>query len=639
MTFKTVAMKKFLILLLIFYGMHAFAQTPAEHAVALQKSIAKGWNSWDNNSLLSFTYMPQGFTINLAFKEYRNATIMQNPLLYKKEQLITLGAHSDDGSYSDLAIEWQKMKFRVQSATDADNLVILVSPIDVQAIKTPVLVAEAGIVWQMSGSVTKNGDQLKWKSGDFTTSLFSTSSTCSDPYLKLYAPYNVYQLSAEIGISTGKKYSISEIRSILLRNSATLEKKKQVYGDQSKIFDALQTAVAWNTVYDPLKQRVITPVSRSWSDWHGGYVLFCWDTYFASYMISLYDKELAYANAIAITDEAKETGFVPNLSDAIIKNLDRSQPPVGSFCVREIYRKYREKWFLELLYDKLLTWNRWWAAKRDLDGLLAWGSNSYQPTTGNHWETKESGVGTWKGASLESGMDNSPMYDQMPFDQEKELMKLWDVGLNSMYIMDCNALADIAMELGKTSDYKEIMSRANKYSGNLNKLWNEKLGIYCNRRTDTGEFSTRLSPTCFYPLLTDVPDQKKIDRMMKEHFYNPSEFYGKWILPSISKNDPDFNAQGYWTGRIWPPLNFLVYLGLRKHNLIKAKEEMVAKSKTLLLNNWKENHYLCENYNVLTGIGAEKGSQSDPFYHWGALLGFMDFIESGKVEAPEKSLH
>jgi putative isomerase len=65
---------------------------------------------------------------------------------------------------------------------------------------------------------------------------------------------------------------------------------------------------------------------------------------------------------------------------------------------------------------------------------------------------------------------------------------------------------------------------------------------------------------------------------------------------------------------------------------------LVAKSKTLLLKNWNENHFLCENYNCLTGVGAEKGSQSDPFYHWGALLGFMDFIESGLVEAPEKPL-
>jgi neutral trehalase len=182
------------------------------------------------------------------------------------------------------------------------------------------------------------------------------------------------------------------------------------------------------------------------------------------------------------------------------------------------------------------------------------------------------------------------------------------------------------------------MQRAAQYSARLNILWNEKLGIYCNRRTDTGEFSTRLSPTCFYPLLTDVPDNQKINRMMKEHFYNPQEFYGEWMMPSVPRNDTCFKAQNYWQGRIWAPLNFLVYLGLRKHNLLEAKNELVTKSKTLLLKNWMANQYVCENYNALTGIGAEKGTASDPFYHWGALLGFMEFIENGQVAASEKSL-
>jgi len=193
-------------------------------------------------------------------------------------------------------------------------------------------------------------------------------------------------------------------------------------------------------------------------------------------MLSFYNKELAYANAIAITSEAAETGFVPNFSDAFVKSRDRSQPPVGSFCVREIYRKYREKWFLELLYDKLLTWNRWWEQKRDIDGLLAWGSNSYQPLNGNYWETQESGAGGRQGASFESGMDNAPMYFDIPFDSTQQVLKLWDVGLNSLYIMDCNALADIAKELGMTADYKELTARGAMYSANLNKRWNEKRG-------------------------------------------------------------------------------------------------------------------------------------------------------------------
>ena len=631
-------MKKIFISLLFCNVLNVFSQTPANHVIALQQSLSKGWNTWDTYSQVSFTHMPDGITINLALKEYQDATIMQNPLLYKDEQHMTLGPHSDNGSYTDLELEWHKMKFRIQSATDSDNLVILVTPLEVTELKPPVLVAEAGIVWQKPGSVSESNHVIRWATPSHSDSLFETHSPVKDPYMKLYGPYRVYELASETGISTGKKYSVAEIKNVLQRQSALLEQKKKSFGGNSEIFNALQSSIAWNVVYDPLKQRVIVPVSRSWNDWHGGYVLFCWDTYFVSYMLSLYNKELAYANAIAITNEAAETGFVPNFSDAFVKSRDRSQPPVGSFCVREIYRKYHEKWFLELLYDKLLTWNRWWATKRDINGLLAWGSNTYQPLNGNYWETRESGVGSRQGASLESGMDNAPMYFDIPFDSTKEVLELWDVGLNSLYIMDCYALSDIAQELGKTADYKELMARGTRYSANLNKLWNDKLGIYCNRRTDNGEFSTRLSPTCFYPLLTDVPDKQKIDRMMKEHFYNPDEFYGEWIIPSVPRNDIAFKAQNYWQGRVWAPLNFLVYLGLRKHNLTAPKNDLVTKSKALLLKNWTANHYVCENYNALTGIGAEKGTASDPFYHWGALLGFMQFIESGQVEAPEKHL-
>lgn len=94
--------------------------------------------------------------------------------------------------------------------------------------------------------------------------------------------------------------------------------------------------------------------------------------------------------------------------------------------------------------------------------------------------------------------------------------------------------------------------------------------------------------------------------------------------------------QDYWQGRIWAPINFLVYLGLRKHGFSDAKNELVKKSKELLLKNWLSKGYVCENCNAVTGVGAKKGTASDPFYHWGALLGFMDFIENGYLAPPEK---
>jgi hypothetical protein len=116
-----------MVLSMVFITVTAVAQSANDPVNQLHKSLAKGWNTWDTNSQISFTHMPEGVTINLALKEYKNALIMRNPLLYKAEQHITLGAHSDDGSYTDLELEWEKMKFRIQSATDGDNLVILVS--------------------------------------------------------------------------------------------------------------------------------------------------------------------------------------------------------------------------------------------------------------------------------------------------------------------------------------------------------------------------------------------------------------------------------------------------------------------------------------------------------------------------------
>ena len=159
-------------------------------------------------------------------------------------------------------------------------------------------------------------------------------------------------------------------------------------------------------------------------------------------------------------------------------------------------------------------------------------------------------------------------------------------------------------------------------------LWDEKTGIFLNKHTDTDSFSYRLSPTNFYPLLANVCTPKQAERMIKEHFYNTEEFYGDYIMPSIARNDPAFKDNNYWRGRIWGPMNFLVYLGMMNYDLKEARADLIAKSKSLLLKNWKEDGGVYENYNSVTGKGSDV-TNADGFYHWGALLTFMEFIEKG----------
>jgi neutral trehalase len=352
------------------------------------------------------------------------------------------------------------------------------------------------------------------------------------------------------------------------------------------------------------------------------------------------NKELAYANAIAITHEKTESGFIPNFgANDDGKSRDRSQPPVGSLAVREIYRIYREEWFVRYLFDDLLTWNRWFAANRRLEnGQLCWGSNPYEPKNGVHWETNN--VNNRTGAALESGLDNSPMYDGMSFNGETHLMELADVGLTGLYIMDCEALAELADVLERP-EAGELWERAALSKKGLEELWDEEFGMYLNKRTDTGEYSRRISPTNFYALFSNTVSPQRVERIINGHFYNPEEFYGEFIMPTIARNDPAYQEQNYWRGCIWAPTNYLAYLAIRRHRHVNcaalACKDFAEKSKNLILKEWTLNGHVHENYHGDTGMGCTL-PHSDRFYHWGGLLTLIALTESGYVQGPEKAL-
>ncbi len=137
--------------------------------------------------------------------------------------------------------------------------------------------------------------------------------------------------------------------------------------------------------------------------------------------------------------------------------------------VKEIYKRHRDKWILEALFRDLLTWNRWWTKNRDWDGYLCWGSDPIPigPETG---KLDQRAIHQLLGAKFESGLDDSPMYDDVCFDPRRNLMGLADVGLMSLYIMDCRALADIAGILKEPAVEKELRDRAARYGRALETL-------------------------------------------------------------------------------------------------------------------------------------------------------------------------
>jgi putative isomerase len=631
--------KLFLIIsLLMLMGCWTNAQTVSRNIRTkeyrkLQENLGKGWNTWYNNSEMSHVLLPQGFSINLCISfpghDSYLKEILKTSKFAKRPEKVSLGLRADDGSYTSLELTYMNEVYEVQSATDGNDELILVSP---KQVSKNQLVIEAGLLWGSNGVIGKKDNTIVGKFPSRNISVGTTGQPVKDAYVTSTDPFLIVSLKKEVGIYTGKERTLDEIKNIIREKRDEEEKRVAQYGDLAQPFKAMQTILAWNTIYDAPNHRVISPVSRNWSKGWGGFVLFDWDTYFASYMLSLFDKDLAYANAIEITKAITPSGFIPNFEAPFdYSSWDRSQPPIGSTVILAIYNRYREKWFLEEVYNELLAWNRWWPKHRDVDGYLAWGSdkvpeNLYHP---------DNSINTMQGAKYESGLDNSPMYDDVPFNKQSGKMEYADAGLMSFYVMDCNSLATIADIMGKKTDAKELRGRSVKYGEKLKSLWDDSTGIFLNKRLDNGEKSYRLSPTNFYPMLAKVCTQKQAEIMMAKHFFNPNEFYGSYIMPSIARDDPAFKDNDYWRGRIWAPMNFLVFLGMKNYKLPEAQKVMVDKSKALLMKSWNEDGSIYENYNGTTGQGDDVGS-ADGFYHWGALLTFMSFIEKGYLNPLHK---
>jgi len=599
----------------------------------LNASLSKGWNTWNTRSVLSHVLLPECFAINLQLVNHHSGDTLKEALIgrseYGSKEHVIPGPHSYDGSYTELLVEWQDIHIRVQSAAMNEELFLLIKPIRYSPGDT--LLLDPQMLWDRKGEIMVNDGMISANAPSKKIEVTVTGGQFATTTENIKV-----SLSEVIAISSDASKSTEDIENIINDSKTNLLAGKSRCKETPELYNAMQTVLAWDIIYEPTHDRVITPVSRVWNVGWEGWILFDWDTYFAAYMFSLDNKELAYANAIAITKEITENGFIPNFGSARCTSEDRSQPPVGSFVVKEIYRKYQEKWFLHEVFDELLSWNRWWAVHRDLDGYLCWGSDPYKHGEIPGWLIK--GIGTKKGAKWESGLDNSPMYDDAVFDTAIHRLMQADVGLMSLYILDCRSLSEIAGVLGKTEIEQELTERAETYSKKLETLWNDEFGLYLNKDLVTGKFSYRLSPTLFYPLLAKVPNQEQAIRMMKEHFYNPEEFWGEFIMPSIARNDAAYKDNIYWRGRIWAPMNFLVYLGIRNYELPNAKKDMVEKSKNLLLRSWIGENHIYENYNAETGRGDDAG-MSDKFYHWGALLGFIGIMDEGYVASPQLPLN
>ncbi len=207
---------------------------------------------------------------------------------------------------------------------------------------------------------------------------------------------------------------------------------------------------------------------------------------------------------------------------------------------------------------------------------------------------------------------------------ETETLDLACVDLNSYLAMDMEALAYLNRETGRTERAAEFAEQWSALRDRMNEtLWSPERGLYLDRKWD-GAWSPRVAASNFLPLAAGIPEPDQA-RQMLQILTDSEWFWGEYVLPTISRNDPLFPEQQYWRGTIWPPMNYLVYQGLKRYAFDEVAGELATRSVALFLRSWREYQLCRENYDSRTGEGGGQRYQS-----WGplfALIGLEEFLD------------
>ena len=385
-------------------------------------------------------------------------------------------------------------------------------------------------------------------------------------------------------------------------------------GRHAGALDAMRDVMAWNTVWDGINARPYTSISRNWNQQKfGGFGVWLDDQLYAALMTGMLAPDVGRENLRAALASATPQGNFACLVTANDAWVDRTQLPVASFVVWSMFLRSRDRSVLTLMADALRRNHAWWWANRDPGGrgLVSYG-------------TSDVGEGLYKGTSFgarnESSMDNAPIHDQARYDPATRVLDCLDVGLNSLLALDAEMLALIAAELGDAAAAQAHSELAAATRDKIRtELWDPARNIFANRLW-SGAFVRSLGPTSFYPLAAGIPTPEQTEALLV-HLSDPDTFGGSPRLPGVTRDDPAFGDNVYWRGRIWPPLNYWVWQGLRRVGRRHEARHLAETSFAMFEKAWA--HRLCpENYNATTGHPLDQ-PDTDGFYGWGALIPTM----------------
>lgn len=636
------------------------SQNPLKHTTI---ALARAWNTWDGERPAEMVFLPLGLRVTpMAY-----AASTKRATFFKPGEGLRFGARAVDASQVEMQL--------AHAGTELDFVWQKIGPFDLTGRWQTKKLGEWGLRFWMVMALSSE-DGVAW-TYDRATETLSTNfghrhvavKSSQGPLIVTahaslaglaaeYEEHGYWHLAsrATAGTVMAFRYHLEEMPeltiAVAIRDDATAARQRaaailavsavqratplpwrEVQGegsieppsDAQNALAAIRDVMGWNTVFDRINRRSYISLSRNWNqEKFGGFGVWLNDQQYSTYLVDMLDTEQAHENLNVVIAGQTPDRNLPCLLTAKDAWVDRSQLPIGSFLSWLMFLRNGSRPMLELAYATLLDNHDWWVRHRDGNktGLVSFGNSPV-------------GTGLYRGTNIgardESSMDNSPMHDGARVDNATGTLNQWDVGLNSMLALDAEMLAQMARELGQTMAADRLEAEAATLKTRIQtEFWDEARGIFANKLW-TGKFARSVTPTSFWPLLCGAASEAQAKRLL-HHLDDPKSFGGAWGLPSVSRDDPAFKDNVYWRGRIWPPLNWTVWQGLKRYGFDAAATKLAAKSWALFSRAWDKDRHCAENYNADTGEVLDQ-PDTDGFYSWGALMPALALAEVMDVSA------
>ena len=413
-------------------------------------------------------------------------------------------------------------------------------------------------------------------------------------------------------------------------------------GAPSAIVDASRAVSVPSTIADASQAAAASALDDELPPTPDDWTVFGWDSFFNALLLARISPKLAWSTLLAGIGSRYPNGNVPNWRSRHGGTPDRSHPPIGSFVALRIYRitnaasqitkaapgSGSDGSPLDRLaeaYPGLLAWNRWWVEDVDgrprregiTPGLFSWGSDTELVPPAGMVPPWEEGASGHQRAAWESGQDDLPLWEEAEWDPDRKVLAMSAVDLCSYRALDLESLASIAGELGDNHTARELRLERERLVGAMNRvLWANEAGLYLDELPHGR--SPRVAASNFLPLLAGAPS-REMARWMLRTLADPDRFGGDFVIPTISRDDPAFADQQYWRGAIWPPMNYLVLLGLRRYGYLDLANQLARKGARIYFDQ-RSSSACYENFDSRTGEGCGKRFQSwTPLLLLGAL--------------------